>query len=112
MVKIWGSIGGINGVFQKKGGRIPLGGTALPPTPSPRGHGPLTPPPTSSACAFQLFLFGKNRYAVDIFPDGNRQNPRNPSFFSDFFSVKPLANPYKIWYIQKVGLIGALYELR
>ena len=31
-------------------------------------------------------------------------------FFSDFFSVKPLANPHKIRYIQKVCLIGALYE--
>ena len=26
-----------------------------------------------SVCAFQLFLFGKNRYAVDIFPDGNQR---------------------------------------
>ena len=31
-------------------------------------------------------------------------------FFLIFFSVKPLANPYKIWYIQKAGLIGTLYE--
>ena len=30
--------------------------------------------------------------------------------FSDFFSVKMLANPYKIKYIQKAGLIGALYD--
>ena len=39
----------------------------------PRGHVPLPPPHTSSACAFQLFLFGKNRYAVDIFSDGNQR---------------------------------------
>ena len=32
--------------------------------------------------------------------------------FSDFFSVKTLANPHKIRYIQKAGLIGDLYELR
>ena len=31
-------------------------------------------------------------------------------FFLFFFSVKTLANPYKIRYIQKVGLIGTLYE--
>jgi hypothetical protein len=31
-------------------------------------------------------------------------------FFSDFFSVKTLANPHKLRYIQEVGLIGALYE--
>jgi len=46
--------------INKKGGRIPLGGTALPPTPS-------------SVCAFQLFFFRRNRYAVDIFPDGNQR---------------------------------------
>ncbi len=33
-------------------------------------------------------------------------------FFSDFFNVKPLANPHKLRYIQEVGLIGALYEPR
>ena len=72
---------------------------------------PKTPiSPVSSVCIFQLFFFGRNRYAVDIFLEGNRQNPRNPSFFSDFFSVKTLANPYKIRYILKVGLIGALYD--
>ena len=75
----------------------------------PRGRLP-PPPPASPVCAFQLFYFRRNRYAVDIFPDGNRQNPRNPSFFLIFFSVKTLANPYKIRYIQKVGFIGALYE--
>ena len=32
--------------------------------------------------------------------------------FSDFSSVQPLANPHKIRYIQKVHLIGALYEPR
>ena len=31
-------------------------------------------------------------------------------FFSDFFSVKQFANLHKIRYIQKAGLIGALYE--
>ena len=36
--------------------------------------------------------------------------PEIHPFFSDFFSVKTLANPHKIRYIQKVGLIGALYE--
>ena len=41
-------------------GRSHLGGTA-----------PY--PPTSSACAFQLFLFGKNRYVVDILLDGNQR---------------------------------------
>ena len=29
-----------------------------------------------------------------------------------FFSVKPLANPHKIRFIQKVDLIGALYKRR
>ena len=42
----------------------------------------------------------------------NGQNVKNPSNFSDFFSVKPLANPHKIRYIQRVHLIGALYEPR
>jgi hypothetical protein len=55
-------------------------------------------------------LFGKNRYAVDFFLDANQQNPRNPSIYSNLFSVKPLANPHKLKYIQEVGLIGALYE--
>lgn len=32
--------------------------------------------------------------------------------FSDFFTRETLANPHKIRYIQKVGLIGALYEPR
>ena len=31
-------------------------------------------------------------------------------FFSVFFSVKTLANPHKLRYIQEVGFIGALYE--
>ena len=30
--------------------------------------------------------------------------------FIHFFSVKMLANPHKLRYIQEVGLIGALYE--
>ena len=42
----------------------------------------------------------------------NGQNVKNPSNFSDFFSVKPLANPHKIRFIQKVDLIGALYKRR
>jgi hypothetical protein len=33
-------------------------------------------------------------------------------FFSVFFSVKTLANPHKLRYIQEVGFIGALYKLR
>ncbi|WP_367279418.1 CRISPR-associated endonuclease Cas2 [Fibrobacter sp.] len=45
-------------------------------------------------------------------PPKNGQNVKNPSNFSDFFSVKPLANPHKIRYIQRVHLIGALYEPR
>jgi hypothetical protein len=36
--------------------------------------------------------------------------PETHPFFSDFFSVKTLANPHKLRYIQEVGLIGALYE--
>ena len=94
--------------IYKKGEESPW--FALRRSPPPRLGGKPPNTPTSSACAFQLFLFGKNRYAVDIFPDGNQQNPRNPSIYSNLFSVKPLANPHKIWYIQKAGLIEALYE--
>ncbi|MBR3850511.1 MAG: hypothetical protein IKJ76_00450 [Fibrobacter sp.] len=36
--------------------------------------------------------------------------PEIHPFFSDFFSVKTLANLHKIRYIQKAGLIEALYE--
>jgi hypothetical protein len=36
--------------------------------------------------------------------------PEIHPFFSDLFSVKMLANPHKIRYIQKAGLIEALYE--
>ncbi len=42
----------------------------------------------------------------------NGPKVKNLSNSSDFFSVKTLAKPHKIRYIQKAGLIGALYELK